>query len=64
MLGNVLVHKKFRSIVHNMNVLRTYNVKFYLNNNQNQLNDFEILNTCFFYNNTNINIDYLVELFL
>ena len=47
-----------------MNILRTYNVKFYLNNNQNQLNDFEILNTCFFYNNTNIKIDYLVELFL
>ena len=47
-----------------MDLLRTYNVKFYLNNNQNQLNDFEILSTCFFYNNTNINIDYLVELFL
>ena len=47
-----------------MDLLRTYNVKFYLNNNQNQLNDFEIFNTCFFYNNTNINIDYLVELFL
>ena len=47
-----------------MDLLRTYNVKFYLNNNQNQLNDFEIMNTCFFYNNTNINIDYLVELFL
>ena len=47
-----------------MDLLRTYNVKFYLNNNQNQLNDFEILKTCFFYNNTNINIDYLVELFL
>jgi len=31
-----------------MDLLRTYNVKFYLNNNQNQLNDFEILNTCFF----------------
>ena len=31
--------------MHNMDLLRTYNVKFYLNNNQNQLNDFEILNT-------------------
>ena len=47
-----------------MDLHRTYNVKFYLNNNQNQLNDFEILNIFFFYNNTNINIDYLVELFL
>ena len=50
--------------MHNMDLLRTYNVKFYLNNNQNQLNDFEILKIFFFYNNTNINIDYLVELFL
>ena len=50
--------------MHNIDLHRTYNVKLYLNNNQKQLNDFEILNTCFFYNNTNINIDYLVELFL
>ena len=50
--------------MHNTNLHRKYNVKFYLNNIQKQLNDFEILNTYFFHNNSNINIDYLVELFL